>query len=95
MAKAYWIAHVTVKDMEKYKKYVESAPPAFEKYGAKFLARGGRFEVMEGEVKSRNVVIEFASLEDAIACYQSDAYQKARAHRIDAGDADITIVEGV
>ena len=95
MAKAYWIAHVTVTDMEQYKKYVESAPPAFEKYGAKLLARGGRFEVMEGEVKSRNVVIEFASLEDAIACYQSDAYQKARAHRIDAGDADITIVEGV
>ena len=95
MAKAYWIAHVTVTDMEQYKKYVESAPPAFEKYGAKFLARGGRFEVMEGEVKSRNVVIEFASLEDAIACYQSNAYQKARAHRIDAGDADITIVEGI
>lgn len=95
MAKAYWIAHVTVTDMDKYKDYVESAPPAFTKYGANFLARGGRYEIMEGEGKSRNVIIEFASLEDAIACYRSEEYQQARSHRIHAGIADITIVEGI
>ncbi len=95
MAKAYWIAHVTVTNMDKYKNYVESAPPAFTKYGAKFLARGGRSEVMEGAGRDRNVVIEFDSLEDAIACYRSDEYQNARSHRIDAGIADITIVEGL
>ena len=95
MAKAYWIAHVTVTDMEEYQKYVESAPPAFEKYGAKILARGGNYEVMEGSGRARNVVIEFASFEDAIACYRSEEYQKARAHRIDAGNADITIIEGI
>ncbi len=95
MPKAYWIAHVTVTDMEKYKDYVNSAPPAFNKYRAKFLARGGSYEIMEGEGKSRNVVIEFESLDDAIACYRSEEYQQARNHRIDAGIADITIVEGI
>ena len=95
MAKAYWIAHVTVTDMEEYQKYVASTPPAFEKYGAKILARGGNYEVMEGSGRARNVVIEFASFEDAIACYRSEEYQKARAHRIDAGNADITIIEGI
>jgi len=95
MAKAYWIAHVTVTDMDEYQKYVESAPPAFKKYDAKILARGGNHEVLEGSGRARNVVIEFASYEDALACYHSDEYQKARAHRIDAGIADITIVEGI
>lgn len=95
MAKAYWIAHVSVTDMDEYSKYVESAPAAFQKYGAKILARGGAYQIMEGEGRARNVVIEFKSIDDAIACYRSDEYQQARAHRIDAGVADITIVEGV
>ena len=95
MPKAYWIAHVTVTDPNNYQRYVESAPPAFQKYGAKFLARGGRCQIMEGESRQRNVVIEFDSLENAIACYQSDEYQQAKSYRADAGIADITIVEGV
>ena len=95
MAKAYWIAHVTVTNMDEYSKYVETAPAAFRKYGAKVLARGGRHEIMEGEGRARNVVIEFDSIDDAIACYRSDEYQQARAHRADAGVADITIVEGI
>ncbi len=95
MPNAYWIARVSVTDMDRYQRYVESAPPAFSKYGAKVLARGGRCETVEGEGRPRNVVIEFSSLEDALACYHSEEYQQARAHRIDAGIADITIVEGV
>ena len=93
--KAYWIAHVTVTDPDPYKLYAEAAPNAFKKYDAKILARGGRFEQLEGQGKARNVVIEFASYDDAVACYNSAEYQAARAHRIDAGIADIMIVEGV
>ena len=95
MAKAYWIAHVTVTNMDEYSKYVQTAPAAFQKYGAKILARGGRHEIMEGEGRARNVVIEFDSIDDAIACYRSDEYQQAKAYRADAGVADITIVEGI
>ena len=62
MPKAYWIARVDVHDPETYKTYVETAKPAFERYNAKFLARGGKTEVLEGAARARNVVIEFASL---------------------------------
>ena len=95
MPKAYWIARVTVTDPDQYKHYAEAAPVAFKKYGATFLARGGRYSQMEGEGRPRNVVIEFASFDDAIACYNSPEYQAARVNRVNAGEAEIVIVEGV
>ena len=93
--KGYWIAHVTVTDPDTYKNYADTAPQAFKNFGARILARGGRHEQLEGEGQARNVVIEFDSFEDAVACYNSDEYQSARRHRLDAGTASIVIVEGV
>ena len=93
--KAYWIAQVTVNDPDQYRLYVESAREAFRKYNAQPLARGGRCEQLEGSGRPRNVVIEFDSFEDALACYNSPEYQAAKARRQDAGEADIVIVEGV
>lgn len=93
--KAYWIARVTITDPDPYKVYAETAPAAFEKYNAKILARGGRCEQLEGDGRPRNVVIEFPSFEDAIACYNSPEYQAARENRVGAGEAEIVIVEGV
>ena len=49
----------------------------------------------EGEDRPRNVVLEFASYEDAVNCYNSPEYQAAREHRVDAGLATIVIVEGI
>ncbi len=95
MPKAYWIARVEVKDAERYKDYVAAAGPAFEKYGAIFLARGGPFEALEGPARGRNVVIEFASLEIARACYHSPEYQIAAAIRQSVADAEMVIVEGI
>ncbi|WP_025899608.1 DUF1330 domain-containing protein [Sneathiella glossodoripedis] len=95
MAKAYWIAHVTVTDPDNYSLYANGAPKAFEKYGAKILARGGAFEQLEGKGHTRNVVIEFASMQDALNCYHSKEYQSAKEHRENAGIAEIVIVEGV
>lgn len=94
MAKAYWIAHVEIRDPERYKDYVSTARPAFERYGARFLARGGAWEAMEGPGRSRNVIIEFASMQDALACYNSSEYQAAKAIRVSVADGEITIVEG-
>ncbi|HEY9058239.1 MAG TPA: DUF1330 domain-containing protein [Aurantimonas sp.] len=94
MAKGYWIARVDVRDPEGYKGYVETAAPAFREYGAKFLARGGEFEALEGTARGRNVVIEFDSVETAKACYHSDQYQKAKAIRQRYADADMIIVGG-
>ncbi len=93
--KGYWIARVTVTDPDQYKLYAEAAPEAFRKYGAKVLARGGRFQQLEGEGRPRNVIIEFDSFDKALACYDSPEYQAARAKREAAGEAEIVIVEGV
>ena len=95
MAKAYWIAHVTVTNPDQYKHYAGDAPVAFKKYGAVFLARGGASEQMEGKGRPRNVVVEFPSLQAARDCYNSAEYQAAKAKRVSAGEADIVIIEGV
>ena len=56
MPKGYWIARVDVHDTEGYKDYVAAAKPAFERFGAKFLARGGEHEKAEGQGRARNAV---------------------------------------
>lgn len=94
MPKAYWIAHVEVRDPERYKDYVATAKPAFERYGARFLARGGAFRALEGRERARNVVIEFPSMQAALDCYNSPEYQAARAIRTAVADADMVVVEG-
>ena len=95
MAKGYWIAHVEVSDPDQYVHYVEGAKPAFERFGARFLARGGKNEEVEGAMgRSRHVVIEFSSYQDALDCFNSPEYQAAREHRLPAGTATITLVEG-
>ena len=94
MPKAYWIARVDVNDPETYKKYVETGKPAFERYNAKFLARGGRTEALEGKNRARNVLIEFASMEDALACYNSPEYTAARKIRQSVSDGEFLLVEG-
>lgn len=94
MPKGYWIAHIDVHDPETYKLYIEAGRAAYGKYGAKFLVRGGRTEVKEGLGRGRNVVIEFASMDEAIACYNSPEYVKARAFRHKAAVSDFLIVEG-
>ena len=95
MPKGYWIAHVDVRDSEGYKGYVAAAKPAFDKHGAKFLARGGACEATEGRGRARNVVIEFPSLKAAQDCYHSPEYTAARAIRRKFADAEMVLVEGV
>ena len=64
MSKGYWIARVNVRDSEAFKKYASKAKLAIEKYGGKYVARGGKFSVLEGKHDfERNVVVEFDSVE--------------------------------
>lgn len=95
MPKGYWIARIEVRDPEGYKDYVAAAKPAFERHGARFLARGGAFHGVEGEARARNVVIEFASLAEAKACYDSPEYQHAKTIRQRYAEGEIVLVEGV
>ena len=74
---AYWMARAKINDPVEYKKYADQVPAILAKYGGKPLARGGRFQIMEGPQKfQRFVVIEFPTFEQGVACFTSDEYKK-------------------
>lgn len=90
---ALWIAHVTVTDAEAYGKYAELAGPAIAAHGGRFIARGGKFVQLEGKERPRNVVARFPSVEAAVDCYNSDAYQEALSHARGASERELMVVE--
>lgn len=92
---AYWIAHVTVTDPDRYRGYQSLAPAAFAAHGARFLARGGEADCLEGPSFDRHVLIEFPTLAAARACYASAEYRAARSARDGACHAMVVIVEGL
>jgi uncharacterized protein (DUF1330 family) len=94
MPKGYWIVQVDVNDPEAYKAYVAADAEPFRKYDARFLVRGGKCETLEGESRSRNVVIEFKDYATALACYHSPEYAKAAKLRQAAATSDVLIIEG-
>jgi uncharacterized protein (DUF1330 family) len=93
---AYWIARSKINDPVVYKRYTDLVPAIIASYGGKVLARGGNYRIMEGpDTFHRFVVIEFPSLEQGVACFQSKAYQDAATHRRSgAGIVENVIVEG-
>ncbi|RDW13529.1 DUF1330 domain-containing protein [Paracoccus thiocyanatus] len=90
---ALWISHVTVTDPEAYGRYAKLAGPAIAAHGGVFLARGARHVQLEGQERARNVVVRFASVEDAVACYHSAEYQAALEHARNAAERELVIVE--
>ncbi len=94
MPKGYWIVHITIRDALAYPPYLAADKIAFDKYNARFLVRGGRYEAPEGASRPRHVVIEFDSYDQALACYHSAEYQAAARLRRLAADAEVLIIEG-
>ena len=92
---ALWIAHVTVTDADAYGRYAKLAGVAIADHGGVFLARGGRYVQLEGKDRPRNVVARFASLEKAVECYHSAAYQEALSHAKGAAERELIVVEEV
>jgi len=92
----YWVARSRITDPVEYKRYTDRVPEIVARHGGKVLARGGRFEILEGpDTFHRFVVIEFPSLEAARACHDSPEYQEASAFRKGgAGQVELIIVEG-
>jgi uncharacterized protein (DUF1330 family) len=96
MAKGYWInTFRAVRDPAKLAAYVELAGPVMRASGGRFLARGMPARVFESGAMERTVVIEFESVEQAVATYESPAYQEALRALDDGAERDIRIVEGL
>jgi uncharacterized protein (DUF1330 family) len=94
MARGYWIGRVDVHHDEGYKPYAAANAAIFKKFGGRYIVRGGKFESVEGESRSRNVVIEFRDYETALACYRSPEYQANIKLRQPHSIADLIVVEG-
>jgi uncharacterized protein (DUF1330 family) len=94
MSKGYWIVSVDISNPESYKHYIAENRNAFRKYGARFLIRGGKSEVVEGTGRTRIVVIEFRDYATALECYHSPEYAKAIELRKGSAVADIIIADG-
>ena len=96
MAKAYWINTFTaIHDPDRLQAYARLAGPAMEAGGGRFLARGNPAAAFEGGTTLRTTLIEFPSVEAAVATYHSAAYQAALEVLGDAAEREIRIVEGV
>ena len=92
MPKAYLIANVDITDPETYESYKARNPEIFGRHGGKFLVRGGTQNVVEGDAKSRTVILEFPSFEAAQAAYDDPDYVDNRQTRFAASDTGFAII---
>ena len=94
--KAYVLVQVDVSNAQQYGEYTKLSPGIIEKFGGRFLARGGRTATLEGApARSRVVVVEFPSFERAQEFYNSQEYQAAKKVRAGAATAQFLLVEGL
>jgi uncharacterized protein (DUF1330 family) len=94
MAKAYWInTFRSISDPDKLAAYTKLAGPAMRAAGGRFLARGMPARVFESGIMERTTLIEFDSVEQAIAAYESPGYQEALRALGDGAERDLRIVE--
>ncbi len=93
---AYLLIDCKVIDASRYEDYKRLAQSAIARYGGKYLVRGGQSSVLEGTCQpNRVVVLEFPSLEQARAFYDSPEYAAARVARKGAAQMNMIAVAGV
>lgn len=96
MPKAYWVVtYQSVKYPEKVEAYRKIAPKAMERAGGRFLARSDPAAVYEAGKRERVVLVEFDSLEAAMAAHEAQDYGEALKAFGDGAVRDFRIVEGV
>jgi uncharacterized protein (DUF1330 family) len=93
---AYVIVQVDVKDAVRYADYKRMVPPSLERFGGRFLVRGGATHTLEGNwAPQRFVMVEFPSVEQAKAWWASPEYAAAKALRQATADSMMIVAEGI
>lgn len=93
---AYVFANIRVDDPLAYEQYIRIVPGTIESFGGRYLARGGRVEVLEGDIKpGRTIILEFPTFEDAQRWYSSPEYCAAKEVRHGCAHGELVIVDGV
>ena len=96
MAKAYWVTtYHSISNPDALAEYAKLAGPAMAASGGRFLARGMPAKVYEAGVNQRTVLLEFDSIEQAIAAHDSEGYKAALKALGNACKREIRIIEGV
>jgi uncharacterized protein (DUF1330 family) len=92
---AYIIVRVQVTDWERYREYMKATPAAIQRFGGRFVVRGGEMVTLEGPQETgRVVIIEFPSLDQAKAFYRSEEYSRAKRLREGAATGQFLAIEG-
>ena len=93
---AYFIVRCKYHDMDDYKKYANAAAQAVKAFNGRFLVagKGNQLQKEKGEYP-KTVIVEFETMEIAIACYECEIYQEALSHIEHSADRDFVIVEGL
>jgi uncharacterized protein (DUF1330 family) len=93
---AYYIVEIDIQDPARFEEYRSKVPATIERYGGKYLVRGGRLETLEGEWRpKRIVVLEFPSIEQAKRWYDSEEYRPLKELRRRTARGHIVLVDGV
>ena len=93
---AYFIVDVDVTDATGFEEYRTLVPETVEKYGGRFLVRGGTVEKLEGEWQPKRVVVlEFPSVAQAKRWYDSEEYREPKALRWRTARTNLILTEGV
>jgi uncharacterized protein (DUF1330 family) len=93
---AYIIVEVKVNDPVRYEDYKKMTPVSLAVYGGKFIARGGKTELLEGEEDPQRIVIlQFDNAEQAKAWWSSSEYSEAKKLRQQTSETRMILVEGV
>lgn len=94
--RGYILAEVEITNPEGYKAYSAMVAATIEKFGGKFLSRGGVNTPLEGEwPQRRRVIIEFPTIEAARNWYDSAEYEKPKALRIANSNSRLMLLEGI
>ncbi len=92
----YAVVNIRITDPDRYAEYREQAPPTIARYGGKYLARGGKTEVLEGEwTPQRLVILEFESMERFHEWYNSPEYAPLKRLRGETTLSDFVVIEGL
>jgi uncharacterized protein (DUF1330 family) len=93
---AYLISEIEIHDAIGYEEYRRLVGASLDRYGGRFIARGGRIDVLEGDWRPTRVVIcVFDSMERARQWYESEEYRIPMSIRKRTSDANIVVVEGI
>jgi uncharacterized protein (DUF1330 family) len=93
---AYIIVEVDVKDPVRYEDYKKLTPASIAVYGGKFIVRGGKTELIEGNQEPKRIVIlEFENAEKAKQWWNSPEYSDAKKLRHSTAESRMILVEGV